>query len=668
MKKKSIPVAGGILLTGITVFYELLLHLWSGSSFAPAQLLPTVLFGLSFGSLLAAIACLLPGKHTQKWFSAAAALMLAVIFMTEYFLNESFRSFMTPKVIAGGAGGVANGFMDVVITLILTNWWKILLVLLPIVLFILFVQPRKDKWQHAAVFAAIAAAACLLACGSLYWLTGSLGSITNRFNFDGSVRSNGLSVSLVLEISGLGEAAQQDSFTEVSVPLPILPTQPEEEEAEEEPTEPPVPQVLDGVDFADMASKSGPPTSNLLEYINSQTPGMTNKYTGLLAGKNLIFISAEAFTAEVIDPELTPTLYRMATKGIHFKEFYQPVWNGGTSGGEMANLSGIVPRPSGGMKGFTDQKPFFTIGHQLQREGYFSRAYHNNTGSFYDRYMTHENLGYEKFIAMFSGMEEGVENVWPQSDLQMIDFTVPQYIDHQPFSVYYMSVSGHSLYSLDGNAQARKNYDKVKDLDYSEPVKCYLAAQLELEYAMESLVRQLEEKGIADDTVIAIAADHYPYGLDKGSAWNNSQNYDCELFGVTEQEYNNFIRDHSAAIIWSGCLEGMNLTVETPAYSLDLLPTLDNLFGLDYDSRMLVGRDVFSDGMPLVLWPDHSWVTEAGQYNGLTGVFTPRDGIAVSDEYINSVSAIVSNKINYSHTALSNYFFRYLGKQLGYIS
>ena len=39
-------------------------------------------------------------------------------------------------------------------------------------------------------------------------------------------------------------------------------------------------------------------------------------------------------------------------------------------------------------------------------------------------------------------------------------------------------------------------------------------------------------------------------------------------------------------------------------YSLDILPTLSNLFGLNYDSRLLVGRDVFSDTVSVIAWLD----------------------------------------------------------------
>jgi len=253
--------------------------------------------------------------------------------------------------------------------------------------------------------------------------------------------------------------------------------------------------------------------------------------------------------------------------------------------------------------------------------------------------------------------------VWPESDLQMIQSTVDDYIDQQPFSIYYMTVSGHCVYSENGNAQGRKHYDKVADLPYAQTVKYYLACQLELEYAMEELVRQLEEKGIADDTVIVIGTDHYPYGLERSGTWKNTSDYLKELYGV--DSYDNFLRDHNALIIWSGCLEDKDIVVEEPVYSLDILPTLSNLFGVDYDSRLLVGRDVFSDAEPIVLWPDYSWKTDKGTFSIKTGEFTPNEGAQIPAGYVEYISSLVANKITYSDSVLKLDYFNYLAKELG---
>ena len=309
---------------------------------------------------------------------------------------------------------------------------------------------------------------------------------------------------------------------------------------------------------------------------------------------------------------------------------------------------------------------YLTIGNQLSRLGYFSEAYHNNSYTYYGRNKTHTNFGYSAFLGMGNGMEAGVKNCWPQSDLEMMDFTVSRYIDKQPFSVYYMTVSGHCGYSLSSNAMSKKNWEAVSQLDFSDTVKAYLASQLELEYGMNSLVTQLEKAGILEETVICMTSDHYPYGLEAGDTWGNSRNYLPELYGCEESEFNKFVQDRNGLIIWSGCLETslkhMVKEISEPVYSLDILPTLSNLFGVEYDSRLLAGRDVFSDAFPLVIWPDYSWKTDQAVYDAARGRVTAEDGTQVSDEYVQTVKDIVKNKFNLSKVTLN---YDYWGRVFG---
>jgi lipoteichoic acid synthase len=177
---------------------------------------------------------------------------------------------------------------------------------------------------------------------------------------------------------------------------------------------------------------------------------------------------------------------------------------------------------------------------------------------------------------------------------------------------------------------------------------------------MEALIGYLEEAGIADDTLIVMATDHYPYGLERSATWENTSDYLRELYDV--KDYDQFIRDHSALIIWSGALEDMDITVEGPVYSLDILPTVSNLMGIDYDSRLLVGRDIFSDAPALALWPDYSWKTDKGSYNFSTGTFTPAEGVQVDESYVEYVTSVVRNKITYSRSVQENNYFNYLYK------
>ena len=648
----------------VTVFYELLLYIWVPGEFRPGQLLQVLIFGLAFGTLLAFLTGLF-GRG--KVCAVVVTLALAVVYMTEYFIRDAYQCFMTFRTVLAGADGIATGFFSVVVSLVLRNLWRIGLVLLPIVLYAIFAKPRKLRVWQKILPAFLAAALYVLGFCTVSWLGTDAAKLRDAYHFDSAVRSFGLNMGLTLEALNGGAAQKEEDFiTVIQTEAPTqAPTEVPEAAAPEEtvpPTEPPVvygDNVLD-FDFAALAeAEEKSSVAKVHSYVAGLTPTARNEYTGLFAGKNLILITAEAFSAEAIDPELTPTLYRLATEGIEFTDYYQPSWGGSTSTGEYSVLTGLVAAEGiESIKESLQQDLFLSIGKQLQAQGYHSAAYHNHSYTYYDRHKTHVHFGYDTFTGMRNGMEEGVKDQWPESDLEMMEFTVQQYIDKQPFSVYYMTVSGHALYNRPGNNMARKHYDAVAELDASEAVKCYMATQLELEYAMESLLRQLEDAGIANDTVIVISTDHYPYGLEKSSTWGNEEDYLAELYGYTPS--NAVEREHSALIIWSGSIEGENIQVDEPVYSLDILPTLSNLFGVPYDSRLLVGRDVFSGAEPLVLWPDYSWKTDKGTY--ISGQFTPAEGAKIPEGYVDRICAAVKNKITYSKSVAQLDYFNYLSE------
>ena len=324
--------------------------------------------------------------------------------------------------------------------------------------------------------------------------------------------------------------------------------------------------------------------------------------------------------------------------------------------GNTVGLPGSIPflPTSGGrsLKNTADHLNYFTMGNQLDRLGYYGKAFHNNLYTYYDRHKTHNNLGYsDGYMGYGNGMEQYVEDRWPQSDLEMIQGTLPTYIDNSPFNIYYMTVSGHSSYNRIGNYQSKKHWDRVAHLDCSDEVKAYLASNLELEDAMTYLISQLEAKGIADDTVICIAPDHFPYGLESGSLE--------ELYGYPVTD--SFRRDHSRLILWCGSLEDEDpIVVGAPTSSLDIVPTLSNLMGTEYDSRLFPGRDALSDADPLVFNLAYDWKSDLGTFLASTGKFTAAEGVTVPEGYVKRMQNTVRNKVRYCKGVLDTDYFRLL--------
>ena len=670
-KLPRIPVPGWLFTVFQVLFCEVLLHLWCMDSFTFHRFVAVIFFALGFGGLVSQIVSFFGCKKWSKGVTIAICFLLTAFTMVEFFVEFSYQTYMPVATLVGGAKGVATDYADVVLELVIKQFWRILLVLLPIVAYGLFAEPAETSWKVRWFGLASSLVSYTVAFAIVFAVGIDSDRLSTAYSFDSAIRGLGLNMGMVLETmkSGDAEAAAGDFFIEepvaMEVPEETVPAQTEAvpEETVPQETEPIVygDNVIELLDFGALAEEeSYTRIAKIHKYVNSVTPTKKNQYTGLFKGKNLILICAEGFSAEVIDPELTPTLYRLANEGIKFHDYYQPMWGGSTSSGEFSVLSGVVP--SGGtnsVKESYQQDLFLTMGNQLQELGYYSVAYHNHTYTYYERHKTHEDFGYDKFIGMGNGMEDGVKEGWPESDKEMMDFTVPQYIDKQPFSIYYMTVSGHTPYRYEGNKMSRRNQDAVAHLDMSENLKAYYACQLELEYALQSLVEQLEAAGIADDTVIALSADHYPYGLEE---WTANKPYIHELYGF---KYKNHLeRDHNALIIWSGCLEDMDLEVKEPVYSLDILPTLSNLFGLEYDSRLLVGRDVFSDEEAIVLTQNYSWKTVEGVYDADKKKFTPNEGSEAGKDYVDRINKIVSNKVTYSRELATTNYFNYVSKAL----
>jgi len=373
------------------------------------------------------------------------------------------------------------------------------------------------------------------------------------------------------------------------------------------------------------------------KYFSSLSPTNKNNYTGMLKGNNLIFIVAESFSPYAIMPDLTPTLYKMSHEGFVFNDFYAPGWGVGTTDGEYVSDVGLIPE-SGVWSMYESSKNYlpFALGNQFKKIDYVNKAYHNNTYTYYKRNISIPNLGYD-YKGLGSGVK--VQQTWPESDLEMIENTTDEYINlKQPFNVYYVTVSGHLPYNFDGNYISKKNKKYVENLSYSDESKAYLAANLELEFAMQRLIQKLDAAGVLQNTVIAIVNDHYPYGLSRESM-DELAGHKIEL---------NFERLKGAFILWKQGLEPIEINRQVS--NLDILPTISNLFGLHYDSRLLMGTDVFSDASPLIIFYNRSWITDEEKYNSTVE--------HKNSDYENMINMIVADKIKYSMKILNTDYYR----------
>lgn len=404
----------------------------------------------------------------------------------------------------------------------------------------------------------------------------------------------------------------------------------------------------------DFEALNGKTQDETIQTINDYCARLTgtnqNEYTGMLSDYNLILLCAESFATGAIDPELTPTLYRLANEGIVFKNYYNSFPNT-TTDGEYAMVQGLWPdtsRDKGTSSLYNSKNSYlpFTLGNLfMEQRGIQSYGYHNYTGAYYGREESHPNMGYSMKFAN-DGMT--FTNSWPASDLEMMEQSIDDYINMEQFHAYYMTFSGHYKYDTT-NALVRKNWDEAYGLPYSRKARSYISCNLELEYAMAYLMQRLEEAGVADKTAIVLAGDHFPYGLE-----------DAEYSELVGYDIDCFSKFKSTLIFWVGGLEE-TIAVDEYCCNVDILPTILNLWGFDYDSRMLAGTDVFSDGTHAAVLIDKSFLTDKVWFDTNTGetrYLVPES--EVPDQYIENMHRMINTRFTISSDILNTGYYNFI--------
>ena len=695
---EPLQTLGRVLLFPLLLVYlELVLHIYMKTSLS---YLPVYLVFSVAGGLFCGVFTLPWHRRANSIVTKVLAVLISLVYIVEIIAKKILQSYYPFSTLGLAAGNKLTDYADVVISTVLSSIPIILVVMLPSVLLCIFggrlLGFERFDIRFAGLVLAAAAVFHVAGLGVIHlpWT----GDLTPKqlyqvdTNLDDQVEQLGMwtmlrldlkhmvikpSRSLDADFSGLGDLSGSGSSSSSAGG--------DTSEGEQEPVIDTSPNVMD-VDLAQIAqSTDNSDIQWLCNYFSSVTPTNKNEYTGMFEGYNVIFFTLEGFSGYAIDPELTPTLYKMVNEGFVFNNFYTPLHFTSTSGGECQNLLGLYPKngnpatlPHTGELG---TNLYFSLAQQLGREGYLVQGYHANS-NMYGRDLSHPNLGYDwhQFgvsqeeqekerargkLTEFSGLEvnDSGKLLWPQRDSYAIEASVDNYVNSdQPFHVYYLTISGHMPYS--DNRIVSPYRDIVRALPYSETTQNYIATAMEVDKAMETLIEKLDQAGKLDNTLIVAVPDHIPY-FDVSTL----EELAGEKFGSSDDlEYLkegslNFEVYKNSLIMWSASMEEP-VQVNKVVGQVDILPTLSNLLGLEYDSRMLSGKDALSDSEGLVVFSSRCWKSDRGFYNRYTGEFTPAAGVTMTAEeqesYVSTMKKLVQYQLECTELIVENDFYNYV--------
>ena len=603
----------GLLFLYEEILYKLVLQLPLNVS--------VVFFSLTIGLFVGYLSQFIPKKINYFIFNIIN-LLLCIYYGTALIVKKVFGIVIVPSTFTMYKQVTSGAFKTLFFETIASNILIIILILLPFIVGLFLNRYLSNKPKFTYILVVVIPFILFLLCSDSLDTFYSNKSDVDKLGVCSSIFMNG---DLGL-ISGLESGHEPDGHEPDGHESDGHESDGHESDGLES-----NPQVSD-IDF-DSLESDNQVINDLNNYIKNQVPTYTNEYTGMFKGKNLIYIMAESFDGYFVDKELTPTLYKMIHDGFYFKNYYTPT-NLSTIGGEFSLLTGLLPdlavlnnqwNGNYNNNGHHNYYPY-GLGNLFKELDYDVYAYHDYFYNFQNRDYYLKDLGFDNYKACGNGMETRMDcSIFPASDDEMINGSIDDYINSDKFMVYYVTVSGHAKWGFGYNAMAEKNKSLVNDLDYSETVRAYISANLELEKAMTTLLDKLSVAGKLEDTVIVMASDHHPYFMEDEQME--------ELAGKELDKYSLYKND---LIIYNPSVE--DVTVDKICNTIDVLPTVLNMFGIEYDSRLIVGKDILSNSDGVAIFADYSWLADN------------------DDDYSN----VVSNKYLVSKNIMVYDYYRYL--------
>lgn len=372
-----------------------------------------------------------------------------------------------------------------------------------------------------------------------------------------------------------------------------------------------------------------------------------NEYSNILEGKNIIVIHAESImthdmTLSFNGLELTPNLNRLASEGLFFSNYYPQVSVGTSSDTEFTFNTSLLPASTGTVFVNYWDRTYESMPNILRQKGYYTASMHANNGSFWNRNVMHETLGYDKFYAKnsFDYSDESKILGMGLSDKEFFKQSISKIKkiseENQNYYITMITLTNHTPwdegekygdYSVDYKKMVTDESGAVTEvtLPYMEGRELgdYFKAVHYADSAIGEFIDELDNEGLLDNTAIVIYGDHdakiskneyrYFYNYD----FETGEQYDKDDERYVDVDYYNYELNRKVPfIIWTKDSKEnklLNRKIDKVMGMYDAMPTLANMLNFDY--QYALGHDIFSKDDNVVVFPNGNWITDKMYYN-----------------------------------------------------
>lgn len=420
------------------------------------------------------------------------------------------------------------------------------------------------------------------------------------------------------------------------------------------------------------------------DYFNTKEKTKENKYTGVLTGKNIVFVHMESMQSFLMNlsfngKDVTPNLKKLAKEGMHFTNFYPQVSTGTSSDTEFTLLTGLMPASSGTVFVSYYDRNYFTIPKYLASRGYETFSMHGNLSSMWNRNKAHPSLGYNSmyFGDVFDYTDKDVINLGINDSLFFKE-AIPMLESIEKNNTNYMgtviTLSNHSpfkLASMHSNLDLTSHYEVTNDSGITQTLeKDYLSSTSVGEYiksanyadnALGDFISYIKNSNYFNNTVFVFYGDHdaklsrneinYLYNLNPetgGVYKKGDKNY--VLYDYYEHELNK----KTPLIIWSKNKELQSIFKGEVTYTMgmyNVAATILNMYGIY--NKYNVGEDIFTvKDNNLVTYPNGNILTNKVYYNNSTNEYKELTDEKIDKEYLDNIKSIAEKRLDVSNAII----------------
>ncbi|MCH5166397.1 MAG: sulfatase-like hydrolase/transferase [Erysipelotrichales bacterium] len=676
---KNRVVLNTIILTIFTYSTELIVRIFTGAPFKDFSIVRIFLSSLILSMFVSFLGHFLP-KLGQRIVNIIYVLFIGLLEFFEFGLSSYIGFFM-------GIGNAEQGtkisefIKDFFNSYKLVHWTILIPLVLFLVYFIVFDRlvhkntTRNEKMTMLQkVYIEIVTVVIIVLLGGAYYYTVRSKEFQNKLQVESNYSLWLYPVNSNLTVNNYGVAVYVfcdiranilgiDSEYVMKIEEQIYESENKNENNDNTPVD--YTRTIDDTAWEKLIANTKDSTFKTLNnYFINRNITQKNDMTGIFEGKNLIIIMMESTNEiSILNKDYFPTLYKMYHEGISFQNNFSPRNNCSTGNNEFTALSSLFTiNNTCTANAYRSNKYFEGVFNVFNNAGYKTSAYHDYTQKFYMRSKSLPNLGANKYYGV-EALGIPYSTTYTEADDKDMFMAAQQYyMNEDQFMAYFATVTPHQSYIASQTCSDRY-FDKYRKLGYSANLSRYLSKMQVMDEAFAELLKELEDSGKLKDTVIAIFGDHFPYGL-ADSQINEFLKANNAEYTISRNSTTNKNVDRTPMIIYNSEIEPLEVKDYTTI--IDLLPTLLNMFNLEYDPRLYLGTDVFSEShASRAVFADGSWADERGYYHAPNSKMTYLEGAEhYSTDELVYINQEISKRQKMSESAIRSNYFKYLGEGL----